>query len=80
MSAPLLRWLGSVIVPFHLLHSAQDLTAHFRVARRYHKKLRRMSQRRLKQVLRTVPVYAQLLEENPDARIIVDAGAWDSAT
>ncbi len=51
-----------------------------RVARRSHKKVRRMSQRRLKQLLRTVPVYAQLLEENPDARISVDAGAWDSAT
>ena len=50
-----------------------------RVARRSHKKVRRMSQRRLKRLLRTVPVYAQLLEENPDARISVDAD-WDSAT
>jgi hypothetical protein len=38
-----------------------------------------MSQRRLKQLLRAVPVYAQLLDENPDARISVDADR-DSAT
>lgn len=45
--------------------------APIRVAQRYHGKVRRMSQARLKRLLRTVPVYARLLDENPYSRITI---------
>jgi hypothetical protein len=41
------------------------------VAERCHAKVRRMSQTRLRRLLRSVPVYAQLLKENPHSRISV---------
>ena len=41
------------------------------VASRYHAKVRRMSQRRLKKLLRTVPAYAMLLDENHLAMVSV---------
>jgi hypothetical protein len=42
-----------------------------RVAGWHHPKVRRISQRRLKRLLRTMPVYAKLLDENPYARVSV---------
>ena len=45
------------------------------ISQRYHAKVGRMSQGRLKRLLRTVPVYAELLDENPDARISALGGA-----
>jgi hypothetical protein len=43
-----------------------------RVAARYHSKVRGMSRARLKRLLRTVPVYARLLDESPFARVTVE--------
>jgi hypothetical protein len=41
------------------------------VARRYHPKVRRMGQRRLFRLLQTIPIYAELLNENPHSRITI---------
>jgi hypothetical protein len=46
-----------------------------RVAAKYHRRVSRSSQRKLKRWLRTVPVYAQLLQEYPRARIVLHAPA-----
>jgi hypothetical protein len=45
-----------------------------RIARLQHGKVRGMRQGRLRRILRTVPVYARLLEENPHVRISVPDG------
>jgi hypothetical protein len=50
---------------------ALTVRAPIRVAERCHAKVRRMSQARLRRLLRTVPVYAQLLKENPHSRISI---------
>ena len=42
-----------------------------RVAASHHHKVRGMSQSRLRRLLRKVPAYAQLLEENPYSRVSV---------
>ena len=44
-----------------------------RVAAKYHRRVSTSSQRRLKRWLRTVPVYSQLLQEYPRARIVFHA-------
>ncbi len=44
-----------------------------RVGAEYQSKVRVMSPRRLKKLLRRVPIYAKLLDENPDARIEIAA-------
>jgi hypothetical protein len=51
--------------------SARCIFAPIRVASRHHGKVRRASQRRLRRLLRGVPVYAKLLDENPIVRISV---------
>jgi hypothetical protein len=48
---------------------AVHVLAPLRVAARYHAKVRRMSEGRLKKLLRTVPAYAQLLDENDLSRV-----------
>jgi hypothetical protein len=50
---------------------AVRVRAPLRVSARYHAKVRRMSQRRLKKLLRTVPVYAKLLEESAFTKVSV---------
>jgi hypothetical protein len=45
--------------------------APLRVAARHHAKVVGMGQGRLRRLLRTVPIYAQLLDENPRARFSV---------
>jgi hypothetical protein len=42
-----------------------------RVDDRYHPRVRSMGQVRLRRLLRTVPVYAELLDENPYSRVSV---------
>jgi hypothetical protein len=54
--------------------NARSVYTPLRVASRHHGKVRRGSQRRLKRLLRTVPVYAKLLDENPIVRIFVPTG------
>jgi hypothetical protein len=51
-------------------HKARIVLAPLRVASQHHAKVRRASQRRLKRLLRSVPIYAKLLEENPIVRIV----------
>ena len=58
-----------------LEHSAGILDVPLRISGRLHAKLRKAGQGRLKRVLRTVPIYAQLLEENPFASVSVAAPA-----
>jgi hypothetical protein len=41
---------------------------------KYHSKVRRASQKKLKRMLRTVPIYAKLLEEYPQATIVFERG------
>jgi hypothetical protein len=50
---------------------ALRVKAPLRVAAAYHAKVRRMSQRRLTKLFCTVPVYAQLLDENPLSQVLV---------
>jgi hypothetical protein len=57
--------------PIHEHHSARTVFAPLRVASRHHSSVGRMSQRRLISLLRTVPVYARLLEENPIVQVSV---------
>ena len=45
-------------------HRARRVIAPLRVASRHHAKVRRASQRRLKRLLRSVPIYNKLLDEN----------------
>jgi hypothetical protein len=52
---------------------ATIVQAPLRVARRYQGRVRRMSQSRLHRLLRTVPEYGQLLDENPQSRISASA-------
>jgi hypothetical protein len=42
-----------------------------RIAKEHQAKLRRLSQRRLRRILRSVPIYSQLLAEYPQAKIVV---------
>jgi hypothetical protein len=44
-----------------------------RIAAKYHGRVLRSSQRKLKRWLKTVPVYAQLLAEYPNARVVLHA-------
>jgi len=53
---------------------ASSLRVPLRVAARYHRKVRGMSQRRLRRLLRSVPVYATLLDENPHSRVSAVGG------
>jgi hypothetical protein len=50
---------------------AVHVVAPLRVSSRNHSRVRRMSEGRLKKLLRTVPVYAELLDENYLARVSV---------
>jgi hypothetical protein len=50
---------------------AVRLEAPLRVSARYHAKVRRMSQRRLKRLLGAIPAYAVLFEENQLAQVTV---------
>lgn len=50
---------------------ASTLRVPLRVAKVYHAKLGRMNQRRLRRLLRSVPIYATLLNENPVAQVSV---------
>jgi hypothetical protein len=71
----LARWLFSRSVPVEeaLLehHRARIVMAPLRIASPQLAKVRRASQRRLKRLLRTVPIYDKLLDENPIVRIFV---------
>jgi hypothetical protein len=72
-------WLGLLISPILFAGLFQKprpdvgretiVPAPLRVAARHHLRVRRASQRALKRWLRSVPVYAQLLEEYPRARV-----------
>ena len=53
---------------------ALTLRVPLRVAAPYHSKVRGMSQRRLRRLLCSVPVYATLLKENPLSRVSVAYG------
>ncbi|QDV38532.1 hypothetical protein [Tautonia plasticadhaerens] len=74
-------WLGLLVSPILLLGLFQEprpdvgretiVPTPLRVASCYHPKLRRSGQRALKRWLRTVPIYARLLEEFPRARVKV---------
>jgi hypothetical protein len=59
-------------------HRARMVSTPLRISSQHQAKLRRASQRRLKRLLRTVPVYAQLLDENPVVRIAVVATSANS--
>lgn len=50
---------------------ASTLRVPLRVAEAYHAKVVRMNQRRLRVLLRSVPIYATLLKENPAAQVSV---------
>jgi hypothetical protein len=52
-------------------HRARIVGTPLRIAAQHQAKVRGASQRRLKRLLRTVPVYAKLLDENPIVRIAV---------
>jgi hypothetical protein len=52
-------------------HRARTVPAPLRLASRHHARVRKASQRRLQRLLRTVPIYARLLDENPIVRIWV---------
>jgi hypothetical protein len=72
-------WLGVLLSPIFLLGLLQEprpnvgretiVPTPLRVAAAYLPKVRRSGQRALKRWLRTVPVYAKLLEEYPRARV-----------
>ena len=66
-----LRGHGGVMIDEE---GAFTLRVPLRVAAPYHPKVRGMSQRRLRRLLRSVPVYATLLEENPMSRVSVADG------
>ena len=53
---------------------ASILRVPIRVAAAYHAKVRGMGRRRLRRLLRSVPVYATLLNENPLSRVAVADG------
>jgi hypothetical protein len=55
--------------PKYREEGADRLRVPIRVIGRSHAAVRKMSQRRLARVLRTVPIYAELLDQNPHARI-----------
>jgi hypothetical protein len=57
--------------PIHEHHSARTVFAPLRVASRHHSSVRSMSQRRLISLLRTEPIYARLLDENPIVQVSV---------
>lgn len=68
--------LGSVMFNIHIeevleVHGREVvLQVPLRVSSEWHEKVRRIkSRRRLREMLRTVPVYAELLDEYPDAKI-----------
>jgi hypothetical protein len=72
----LLGWLGMLLLglfsrPKFDAEGALTVQAPLRIAARYHSKVRRMGDWRLRRLLRTVPVYALLLGENPFARVFV---------
>jgi len=48
---------------------ASTVRVALKVANRYHPKVEKMSQRRLRRLLRTVAIYGELLDENPLSRI-----------
>jgi hypothetical protein len=66
--------------PIHEHHSARTVFAPLRVASRHHTTVQSMSQRRLIRLLRGVPIYAKLLDENPIVQISVGPPSWCATT
>jgi hypothetical protein len=64
-------WIKAIRPPKIEEADALRVKAPLRVAAIFHAKVRRMSQRRLKKLLSTVPAYAQLLDENPLSQISI---------
>ena len=66
-------WAILYIALFHRSQIEEEgatiVQAPLRVARRYQGRVRRMSRAQLHRLLRTVPEYGQLLDENPNSRI-----------
>jgi hypothetical protein len=58
--------------------SATTIQVPLRVSASHHARLRSASQRKLKRLLRTVPIYAKLLDENPHALVSVEAACASS--